>query len=103
MFGAAYLGTLFVITSFESVVISDSQIYWQLLLKHTVWTIIALGIKRYINGLKRNELVREKNLALAQFELAALKQQISPHFIFTYLIACTARLIGLAIHALHKA
>ena len=50
-----------------------------------MWSLLSLGIKRYALNLKRSEMVKEMNLALAQIELAALKQQISPHFMFNVL------------------
>lgn len=89
----AYFVALFAIAGLDSVhsihyqeqnvsVVSE---FWTFLFKHTMWSLLSLGIKRYALNLKRSELVKERNLALAQIELAALKQQISPHFMFNVL------------------
>ncbi|OJF70592.1 hypothetical protein BK026_18450 [Alteromonas sp. V450] len=90
---AAYLAALCILTTVDCIYsvgrtidrISISRDYLPFLFKHTMWSLLSVAIKRFLRNLKRAELAKEQNLALAHLELAALKQQVSPHFMFNVL------------------
>jgi len=59
--------------------------YWFSLVAHFFWALSALFIQRIFANLKRNTMIKEQEIQHTKTELAFLKQQIHPHFLFNVL------------------
>lgn len=62
-----------------------SLIYWLSLGSQYFWALSALLIHRKFANLKRNVTTKEQEIQHTKTELAFLKQQIHPHFLFNVL------------------
>jgi len=59
--------------------------YWFSLTTQFFWALSALFIQRIFANLKRNTINKEQEIQHTKTELAFLKQQIHPHFLFNVL------------------
>jgi len=60
-------------------------VYWFTLTTQFLWALWALFIQRIFTNLKRNTINKEQEIQHTKTELAFLKQQIHPHFLFNVL------------------